>query len=67
MDTCSKYQHKRSLDAGTTLVIGSLVLQRTDTGYTMSGGKYGSHTISLDSSQDRIAAHWQGYQDNQHV
>ena len=29
--------------------------------YLMSGGKYGDHSLSLDSSTDRLSAHWKGY------
>lgn len=29
--------------------------------YIMSGGKYGDHSLSIDSSATRIAVHWKGY------
>ena len=29
--------------------------------FLMSGGKYGSHSISIDSSLTRVSVHWKGY------
>jgi hypothetical protein len=29
--------------------------------YIMSGGKYGDHSISAESSPTRVSVHWKGY------
>lgn len=61
----SSYHYKKALDAGTTLVEGSVQIRRRQNRYVMSGGQYGSHSISKHSSEERIQAHWSGYKANQ--
>ena len=38
-----------------------LTATRTDDGIVFGGGAYGPHSISGDSSDERIALHWAGY------
>ena len=39
-----------------------LSLTITDTGFTMSGGKYGVHSLAIGHTSDaRLIAHWDGY------
>lgn len=33
----------------------------TPIGYLLSGGQYGEHRLSIDSSNTRLSAHWKGY------
>ena len=62
MDT---YHYKAALDAGTTLVEGTVYIRRSQNRYVMSGGRYGDHSICKHSSEERIQAHWSGYKANQ--
>jgi hypothetical protein len=34
---------------------------RTADGITFTGGPFGHHTITADSSDERVLAHWSGY------
>lgn len=43
---CNKDQYQRTI---------------TPTRYYMTGGRYGDHSISVDSSLTRVSAHWRGY------
>jgi DNA gyrase/topoisomerase IV subunit B len=78
-DTALLLDIKRALDGGSVFPAGDLTLQRVkgewrwdlitgqrfqDDRYVMSGGKHGEHSLSLDSSAERIEAHWAGYQSN---
>ncbi len=61
----SAYQYKAALDAGSTLVEGTVQIRRSQNRYIMSGGQYGDHSICKHSSEERIQAHWSGYKANQ--